>query len=147
LVGITGEHLGHDVDLARQPTGTSIDWSADLRFGQGSDTGPATLADRFQQCVRVVLAEMPLVPHGSSLRFRTVAAQRELPSHKAVRDQALGVQGLGKCVVDCPPQRSVSVSPGLLKIRSGYFIDRASTEHRIGQRGSGMSHALLLVFA
>jgi len=79
--------------------------------------------------------------------FGRLPAQRELPSHKAVRDQALGVQGLGKCVVDCPPQRSVSVSPGLLKIRSGYFIDRASTEHRIGQRGSGMSHALLLVFA
>jgi len=91
---------------------------------------------------------MPLVPHGSSLQFRGVAAQRELPSHKAVRDHALGVQGLGKCVMDCAPQRNVSVSPGLLKIRSGYLIDRASTEHRIGKRGSapGMSHALLLVF-
>ena len=63
-----------------------------------------------RQCVRIVFAEMPLVPHGSSLRFRTVAAQRELPSHKAVRDQALGVQGLGKCVVDCAPQRSLNVS-------------------------------------
>ena len=101
-----------------------------------------------RQCVRIVFAEMPLVPHGSSLRFRTVAAQRELPSHKAVRNQALGAQSLGNCVVDCAPQRSVSVSPGLLKIRSGYLINRASTEHRIGQRGSapGMSHALLLVF-
>jgi len=89
-----------------------------------------------RQCVRIVFAEMPLVPHGSSLRFRTVAARRELPSHKAVRDQALGVQGLGKCVVDCAPQRSLNVSPSLLKIRSGYLIDRASTEHRIGQRGS-----------
>jgi hypothetical protein len=86
--------------------------------------------------------------HGSSLRFKAVAAQRELPSHKAVRDQALGVQGLGTCVVDYAPQRSLNVSPSLLKIRSGYLIDRASTEHRIGQRGSapGMSHALLLVF-
>jgi hypothetical protein len=101
-----------------------------------------------RQCVRIVFAEMPLVPHGSSLRFKAVAAQRELPSHKAVRDQALGVQGLGTCVVDYAPQRSLNVSPSLLKIRSGYLIDRASTEHRIGQRGSapGMSHALLLVF-
>jgi len=88
------------------------------------------------------------VPHGLPLRFKAIAAQRELPSHKAVRDQALGVQGLGNCVVDCAPQRSVSVSPGFLKIRSGDLIDRASAEHRIGQRGSapGSSHALLLVF-
>src|SRR5215204_6041054 len=96
-------------------------------------------------CARGVrAARQPSEIEGMS-RAAQAAFQRERRERTVGSDRPM--QGLGKCVVDCPPQRSVSVSPGLLKIRSGYFIDRASTEHRIGQRGSGMSHALLLVFA